>query len=72
VEGYAQFHPNGNVAFFYECSKEGSVPSPGCTGYMEYAGLTVKYYHHRRYLANWQEIQHKVLQLLKSFEQIKR
>jgi len=42
VEGYAQFHPNGNVAFFYECSKEGSVPSPGCTGYMEYAGLTVK------------------------------
>lgn len=70
VDGYAQFNPNGNVVFFYRCSKESSVPSPGCTGYMEYAGLTVEYHHHRRYLANWQDIQHKVLQLLESFEQL--
>lgn len=69
-EGYAQFNPNGNVVFFYECLKEGSVPFPDCTGYMEYGGLTIEYQHHRRYLANWQEIQHKVLQLLKSFEQL--
>lgn len=71
-DGFARFNPDGKASFYYECLKDGSAPSPGCTGYMEYGGLTVEYHHHRRYLANWQEIQHKVLQLLKSFEQLKR
>lgn len=71
TEGYARFTSDGRTDFYYTCLKEGSGPSPFCTGHMEYAGLTIEYDHHRRYLADWQEIQQKIQQLLESFDQLK-